>query len=285
MESSMNLKNCKFGYIIEDLDFDNYDPKEILKLVGDGRFVVIRNKERVLPSQMVKLYKELGTVVSQNEKVESAGVDGFRELVKVRSNGMFTGNDDGELEYHCAGMSRTGGEDIVAMYMYDKGISGGVTYYTDSQTAFDDLDDDVKDLCRKVNSKILTYSKKTKLEGSYYKKIFNDEQTMMEFRDPDGEKVFFKQTPRKQLVIEHPINGKEGLYFPWSVIRGFTGLDPQEQKELYSHLKEHTLKEKYVYAHEWQNNDIILSDQHHSLHRRDAYEGDRELWRAGIWLN
>jgi alpha-ketoglutarate-dependent taurine dioxygenase len=104
----------------------------------------------------------------------------------------------------------------------------------------------------------------------------------MEFRDIDGKTSFEKQTPRKDLVTKHPINGKEGLYFPWSVIRGFAGLDHKEQHDLYYMLKSHTLQ--YTSTHTWDAYDIVLSDQHHSLHKRDAYVGDRELWRAGICL-
>ena len=98
---------------------------------------------------------------------------------------------------------------------------------------------------------------------------------------------FEKQTPRKELVTRHPINGKEGLYFPWSVIRGFSGInfDRKQQHDLYYKLKEHTLSDKYVYRHKWNAYDICLSEQHHSLHKRDAYTGDRELWRAGVWLH
>ena len=42
------------------------------------------------------------------------------------------------------------------------------------------------------------------------------------------------------------------------------------------------LQDKYVYYHEWENNDIVLSDQLHSLHKREPYQGMRELWRTGI---
>jgi alpha-ketoglutarate-dependent taurine dioxygenase len=280
----MNLKKCKFGYEITDIDYNNVDTDSILQAVGNGRFVIIRNNQPVEPSTLVDFYKKLGTVAKQNEKVQSAGVNGIRELVKVRADGMFSGNDDGELEYHCAGMNRDGAENIVAMYMHEPAKSGGATYYTDSQTAFQDMPDRLKNICRGLRSKIVTYSAKAKLEGSYYKKIFTSEQDMMEFRDPDGKPVFNKQTPRKDLVVRHPITGSEGLYFPWSVIRGFTGITVDEQKRLYTFLKKHTLSDKYVYKHEWQDYDILLSDQTHSLHRRDAYEGERELWRAGIWL-
>ena len=265
--------------IIEDIDYKT-DGQKVKQLIGDHLTVVIRNKSPIKPEQLIAFYKTIGNVAKQNKKV--TGTVSTGELVKVRQNGLFAGKDDGELEWHSAGMNRHGHDDIVAMYMHQIAESGGDTYFTDHQSAFDDLDAETKETCRKLKSKIVTYNAKMKLNKMHYKNVFSDEQTMMEFRDIDGTSAFEKQTPRKALVTEHPISGKEGLYYPWSVIRGFAGMDHKEQHELYYKLKEHTLK--YVYVHKWNPYDIILSDQHHSLHRRDAYNGNRELWRAGIWL-
>ena len=267
--------------IIENIDFSsmNTSASRIKQLIGDHLTVVIRNKTPVKPDELIAFYKTIGDVAKQNKKV--TGTISTGELVKVRQNGLFAGKDDGELEWHSAGMNRHGHEDIVAMYMHQTAESGGDTYFTDHQSAFNDLDEKTKEICRKLKSKIATYSAKMKL-SKMHKNIFSDEQTMMEFRDIDGTSSFEKQTSRKPLVTKHPISGKEGLYYPWSVIRGFAGMDKTEQHELYYKLKEHTLK--YAYVHKWDPYDIILSDQHHSLHRRDAYNGDRELWRAGIWL-
>lgn len=267
--------------IIQEINYET-DAENVLNHLGDSRTVIIKNKNPVDPETLINFYKKIGDVVQQNKKVKGTVATG--ELVKVRQNGLFSGKDDGELDWHSAGMNRTGHDDIVAMYMHQTAESGGETYFTDHQSAFADLEEAVKEKLRKLNSKIVTYTAKMKLEKMYYKNIFSDEQTLMEFRDIDGQTSFDKQTPRKKLVTKHPINGKEGLYFPWTVIRGFTGLDKDEQHETYYMLKEHTLKNKYVYKHKWDPYDIILSDQHHSLHRRDAYNGDRELWRAGIWL-
>ena len=268
-------------YIVNDINYDTDAPK-IRELIGHHRTVIIKNKVPVTPETLIEFYKKIGNVVKQNKKVTGTIATG--ELVKVRQNGLFSGKDDGELEWHSAGMNRTGHDDIVAMYMHQKADSGGDTYFTDHQSAWEDLDDETKDVCRKVKSKTVTYNAKMKLEKMHYKNVFSDEQTMMEFRDIDGKTSFEKQTPRKDLVTTHPINNKEGLYFPWSVIRGFTGLTHDQQHDLYYKLKEHTLSDKYVYTHKWDQYDIVLSDQHHSLHKRDAYDGDRELWRAGIWL-
>jgi len=268
-------------YIVNDINYDTDAPR-IRELIGEYRTVIIKNKVPLAPQTLIEFYKKIGDVVKQNKKVTGTIATG--ELVKVRQNGLFAGKDDGELEWHSAGMNRTGHDDIVAMYMHQKADSGGDTYFTDHQSAWEDLDDDTKDVCRKVKSKTVTYNAKMKLEKMHYKNVFSDEQTMMEFRDIDGQTSFEKQAPRKDLVTIHPINNKEGLYFPWSVIRGFTGLTHDQQHDLYYKLKEHTLSDKYVYTHKWDQYDIVLSDQHHSLHKRDAYDGDRELWRAGIWL-
>jgi alpha-ketoglutarate-dependent taurine dioxygenase len=277
----MIVEKNKFAAIVTECDYEN-DADKIRELIGDCRVVVVRNNDPVPPETLVSFYKTIGEVVSQNTKVKG-NVAGHGELIKVRKNGLFSGEEDGELEWHSAGMNRKGHDDVVVMYMHQNAESGGNTFFSDSQTAFADLDDNTKDILRNIKSKIVTYNAKLKLEQMYYKRIFSDEQTMMEFKDIDGQNSFEKQTPRKDLVTTHPINNKEGLYFPWTVIRGFSGISKDAQHNLYYKLKKHTQDEKYVYEHEWNNYDICFSDQHHSLHKREAYTGDRELWRAGIW--
>jgi len=277
----MIVEKNKFAAIVSECDYNN-DAEKVRQLIGDCRVVVVRNNDPVSPETLISFYKTIGNVVAQNAKVKG-NVNGHGELIRVRKNGLFSGEDDGELEWHSAGMNRNGHDDIVVMYMHQNSESGGNTFFSDSQTAFEDLDDYTKEICRKIKSKTVTYNAKMKLEKMHYKNVFSDEQTMMEFRDIDGMTSFEKQTPRKDLVTAHPVNGKEGLYFPWSVIRGFSGLSHDEQHDLYYKLKDHTLSEKYVYTHKWNSYDICFSDQHHSLHKREAYTGDRELWRAGIW--
>ena len=272
-----------FGYKITNVSF-NEDPSQLLRLVGDGRVVVIKNASPVDPNTLVKFYKTLGNVVAQADTVAGVGVDGYNELVRVTSTTLFAGAEDGELEWHCAGMNRYGGEDIVAMYMNKLSDTGGSTYFSDGQTAYNDLGIDIKNIVNEIKSKTVTYKVGEKL-GSLHKNIFYDTESLMTFKDIDDTLSFDKQVNRKILVTTHPINNKKGLHFPWSVIRGFTGMPKEQQKELYFNLKEHTMQDKYVYTHTWDPYDIILSDQHHSLHRRDKYYGNRELYRSGIWVH
>ena len=82
------------GYQITNPSF-NEDPSQILRLIGDGRVVVIKNASPVNPSTLVKFYKTLGSVVAQADSVAGVGVDGYNELVRVTSTTLFAGAEDG----------------------------------------------------------------------------------------------------------------------------------------------------------------------------------------------
>lgn len=278
----MNYEKLKVGYQVENVDYNSQeDADKIKELIGEGRLVVVKNDNPVPAKDLVSLYTKIGDVVAQSDKVVGSGVDGYQELVRVRANGLFKGAEDGELEWHSAGMNRHGAEDVVAMYMNKPAESGGDTYFSDFQAAYEDYED--KDTVDSLQSKMRTYSDERSLKAKHYEKVFNDEETYRNFKDIDGVAAHTKEVETKNLVTTHPINNKKGFYYPWVVIRGFDGMDRRQSHKTYFEIKDHVMDDKYVYKHKWDNYDICLSDQHHSLHRRDAYDGDRELWRAGIW--
>jgi len=270
----MEILQNKFGFTVTDCQYINEEAIKIKELIGDGRFVVIKNENRVNQKIVVDFYKMMGICAAQNEHITTGDEP---ELVEVSADALFAGDDLGELEYHCAAMNRDDGENIISMYMDNIGITGGDTYFTDAQTAYDDLPVDIKKTIENINSKLYNF-------GTVVDAVYPDEKTRNEFKNHKGVSGLNKQLPRKKLVTVHPINGKKGLFFPWSIIRGFTGMKPIESKNLYKFLKTHTMSEKYIYKHVWENNDIVLSDQNHSLHKRDAYTGPRRLYRSAIWV-
>lgn len=277
----MKLSPIKVGYKAEDVDFySKKDAHEIRDMIAWSRLVIVKNEKAVPAEALVNFYKNIGDVVEQSKDVVGSGVDGFQEIVRVRRNGLFTGDEDGELEWHCAGMNRNGAENIVAMYMSIFNAKAN-TWFSDGKRAYEDFPD--KELVDEAISKTVNYPEKMLVGDTHYKNVFADEKTYKAFIDIDGVPAHTKQTNRKKLVTEHPFTKKKGFHFPWSVIRGFHGMDRKQSHALYYNLKEHCMSDKYTYEHVWDPYDIALSDQEHSLHRRDAYEGDRELWRSGIW--
>jgi len=285
--------NENFGKCIcNDIDYEDAEfAKDLVKLVADEKIVCIRNTSKVEPKKLVTLYKNMGRVAAQNEKVRGSGVGGFGELVQVKSDGLFQGAEDGELIWHNAILNKHSSESIVGMYMHHLADEGGDTYFSDAESAYNDLDDDLKEKLETLQSKTIYYPLKDEenltgiIKNTHINQIFPDEDTFREWKDVNGNVVYKKQEKTKPVVTVHPTNRRKGLFFPFVMLRGFVGMPKKESDELFQFLTDHVMKEKYVYRHKWSKYDICLSDQIHSLHKRDAFTGYRELWRAAIWLD
>ena len=99
----MKSSKLQIGYAVSDLDYGSeQDAAKVRNMIASDRLVVVKNEKEVEPAMLVKFYKLLGKVVAQSDKVVGSGVGGQNELVRVRRNGLFTGAEDGELEWHCA---------------------------------------------------------------------------------------------------------------------------------------------------------------------------------------
>ena len=87
----MKVTNLKFGYEVKDVDYSSKkDAKEIVQLIGDGRFVIVKNPKFVEPKTISELYNNMGVVGYQNDEVESAGVG--------KANGLTTYKGENKSE-------------------------------------------------------------------------------------------------------------------------------------------------------------------------------------------
>lgn len=62
--------------------------------------------------------------------------------------------------------------------------------------------------------------------------------------------------------------GKTGMFFPFLQIFGFEGYEQQEFEDIMQELTEHILKEEFAYHHDWEDGDVVLSEQWLSIHKR-----------------
>ena len=78
--------------------------------------------------------------------------------------------------------------------------------------------------------------------------------------------------------------GQTGLYFPVYNIDYFEGLTRNESQEIIEPLRNHVLQEKYIYHHDWDDGDIVISDQWLGVHKRWKFVSleNRVLHRAAI---
>ena len=89
---------------------------------------------------------------------------------------------------------------------------------------------------------------------------------------------------KEKINYENPINlvhtnieGKKGLYFPFQQVYDVVeGATKQQWNELHTFLKGHCTKEKYIYHHDWQDKDLVISEQWLSIHKRWQFDGMKE---------
>lgn len=289
----MKVRKLKFGFEISDIDYSSVHHAQFIKeKIGDGRFVVLKNNRHIHPDTVANLYRNIGSLAVQPEEVKSA-LSENRAFCKVTSKDMFHGGTDGELSWHNAIGNRPVGDEIICMYMQKNNCKGGDTGFTDFQQAYDDLSNDQKAYWESKYSRYRLYKFDGKteeeltkqVENSYFAPMYKNVKESIYFIDADGESAITRQVEHINVITKHPINNKKGFYFPFHIVKGFKGYSESTGRDMIQKLVKYLLQDKYVYWHKWDLHDIVLSDQIHSLHKRDPYTGDRELWRSGIMLN
>lgn len=66
--------------------------------------------------------------------------------------------------------------------------------------------------------------------------------------------------------------GKEGLFFPFLQTFGFEGYPEKEFVEIMDLLKQHVVREEFMYHHDWEDNDVVISEQWLSVHKRWEFQ-------------
>lgn len=80
---------------------------------------------------------------------------------------------------------------------------------------------------------------------------------------------------RQRLVRRHPGSGRLTLYLS-SHIGEVEGMPRPEAMILIQDLMEHATQRSFVYAHQWQANDLVMWDNRATMHRATAY--DDKAW-------
>ena len=132
---------------------------------------------------------------------------------------------------------------------------GGDTEFADMRAAYDALDEDSKaEIETLVCEHSLMYSR-----GSLGFVDFSDE-----------EKRLFKPV-RQRLVRTHPVTGRKSLYLS-SHAGAIIGKPTPEARILLNDLKEHATQPRFVYAHKWKVNDLVIWDNRQTMHRGRRYD-------------
>jgi alpha-ketoglutarate-dependent taurine dioxygenase len=266
------LKNC--GVEIVDIDISNLtltDYKEIKDIFLEHLVVIFRNQSlQIVP--YAKLIEGIGHIANWkqcqwdidgnlNKYYTGSYVDPFtfveedkyfpvQRVTGKKIEGKMTGIfGSGKLDWHSnmnGPFNRARG---VALQGVTQACVGTSTSWMDTTLAYAAMSDELKKRCEGVEGRF-----------EYSPEIWAEGLPQIQYDYMLQNKEEFYMMP---LVNISP-KGKPGLYFHFHNKCTFPS-DP----ELLDILKEHCFKPEFIYKHEWEIGDIVLSDQVLTLHKRD----------------
>ena len=71
---------------------------------------------------------------------------------------------------------------------------------------------------------------------------------------------------RHPLVRIHPVTQRKSLFISPHTMVGIEGMSETDGRRLLDELIEHATQEKFVYKHQWKNDDIVMWDNRCAMH-------------------
>lgn len=239
-------------------DLDKVQLHEVARLCNQHYVVVFRNQDLTIEDQMrvassigaVKLNHGRDDAERERIMIEPGVIRVTGELNAKGEKGLF-GHDE-ELDWHTHHANAVKRYPFVWLYAV-KGSRGSRTSWINQEMAFKDLPE----------------SMQKELEGIKYASGYK----VGSFSD--------MAVAKEKINYENPINlvhtnkeGKKGLYFPFQQVYDIVeGATKEQWKELHRFLKSHCTQEKYIYHHDWQDKDLVISEQWLSIHKRWQFAG------------
>lgn len=235
--------------------------QEVGRLVTENTVVVFRGQDLTTTEQMnfcnsigecQRIYDPAKPLKGQ--RTEHIAVD--THIVRVTGQRNLAGEMLGlaghneTLDWHADQPSKKDRYPLLWLYAVS-GSEGSRTSWINLIDAYNDLPQELKE--RIADKKVICGFK----DGTY---TYNP---------------FFKEHVARDApfdLVKTNEAGKTGLYFPFLQMFEMVDTSYDEFHEIHDRLKDHVLQEKYMYHHDWQNGDVVLSEQWLGIHKRWAFE-------------
>ena len=145
---------------------------------------------------------------------------------------------------------------------------GGNTEFADMRAAYDALDDETKN---RIAGLICQHAE-----------IYSRDALGFEDFDP-RDRAKWEIPVRQPLVRRHPVTGRYSLFLS-SHAGAIVGWPNPEARLLLRDLIEHATQRQFVYAHSWQQGDLVMWDNRVTMHRGRRYNNNqvRDLHRTTV---
>ncbi len=245
-------------------------PEEFAKFLCQHILVVFKN-QNLNKSELAMIANRIGRVEKLRVPFADKSVPEVLLVTnKKNEKGEFIGMfGEEELGWHSNGNSRKNIFDsCVALYCEMPGEET-ITKWVNTRKAFEELEEDYRDLAEKVSLNI-------KFQNN---RIYNLSKNSNEYKAFQKTSGFIRE-----LVYEHPLDRKKGLYFPYHFVEKVNLPSDCEisEEDFLEELKKRVFKEEFMTDISFEKGDLVFSDQLHSLHKRSKVQGDRLLYRLAF---
>lgn len=256
----MNITYADNGWTVfvdEDMrTLSDAEIKQVGRLVVSNMVVVFK-KQTLTMDEEANFCKVIGEC-----QVYPEGIDRIKHIRAHNNILRVTGqkNDHGEeglfghraaLDWHANQPSSTNRSPLIWLYGAEY-TKGSRTSWINNIASYEGLSDAMKDKVDNINV-YCGYK-----QGKYSNSEFFNEHVNYENAIP---------------LVHTNKEGKIGMFFPFLQIFGFENHDDDQFNNIMQELTEHILQEKYAYHHDWDDGDVVISEQWLSIHKRWEFDG------------
>lgn len=235
-------------------DFTDDQIRYVHRLLLENTVVVMKNQD-LTPEEEIRIVRVIGDPISTitDKRVDDTTIIPGIIRVTGKKNkdgiiGLF--GHKSTLDWHANRCSSPERKPLIWMWG-EKGMIGSRTSFINNIVTYNDLPQSIKN--RIADKKVFCGYK----VGTY------------------SESVQFKEHINRNwgipLVYTNDA-GKVGMYFPFHQILEMENTSQEECDEIKQLLVDHVVQEKYIYHHDWEDHDLLLSEQWLSIHKRWAFE-------------
>jgi alpha-ketoglutarate-dependent taurine dioxygenase len=129
---------------------------------------------------------------------------------------------------------------------------------------------DGRKIWEELDPELKEYLKTLKVINGHIANAYTEHNTGYSRVSGTGTLIFYEN---RQPVVYTNRRGVTSLDFPFLQVHHFVNFPIKESEELKERLTKIMLQEKYMYHHDWQDGDVVISDQYMGLHKRWEFEG------------
>ena len=255
----------EFGKTVSDIDVKKLNRKETEKLIDlfeESSLLIIKNQNIENDEQIrfSKIFGKLeitkpGTLGSNSNLVILTNLDEFGNVVDTSHKQ--SKNDRANQQWHSDSSFKI--IPAQASILSGKKIpsNGGNTDFISMRVVYNNLKEDIKSKINTLKAVHHFAHSRSKIDIKMVSKV-----------------EYEKYPPVIQPMIKtNPKNNKKALYFG-SHTAYIKDLSKSESLNLLNYLQNFATKEKFIYSHKWEENDLLIWDNRAILHRGKSYNPD-----------